>query len=158
MIHRFNDLQASVLLAFVRSGADAVFDSPDVDHHREPIKNKHADSKPGGSKSREKTKRNGDWRDEKKQYGAHYSVTFVNVSEAGNDAEQNRHRVACFWFGWCSGLARPIAAITGLCILGQSRATIRTRHRIGAAGLRLSWRVSVFHFVKIDALNVTRAP
>lgn len=128
-----------------------------MDHHREPIKHQHADSEAGRSESGQEPKHDGDWRNEKKQNRARYSVAFVNVAKAGDNAEQNRHRIARLWLGRRGCLARPIAAVTRLRILWQSGAAIGTSHGVGADLLRLSWCVRVFHFVKVDNLRSSEA-
>ena len=109
-----------------------------MNHDAEPIKNEDAEPKPGGSKSGQECEGKRNWGDEKQEERAHHFVSFVNVSEAGNDTEQHRHRVARSWFGCFRGAERPIAAGASLRILGQQRAAIWTRHHVRAHRVRLS--------------------
>lgn len=135
----------SVLFASVRRWFNAIVDSPDVQHHRAPIGDEHQNSPTRGrdrSQDRESDRRRGD---EKEDEGAHYAVPFVNVTQTGNYAKQDRHRVAGFWLGRFRCFQRPIAIRAVRRVFRQGRAAIRALLRVPANLLGLSRRVGVFH-------------
>ena len=116
-----------------------------MQHDRAPVRDQHQDSPTSGSHCRNNREANRDRRDQKKNKTTHHAVTFVNVTEPGNDAEQDRHRIAGFRFGGLGCFERPIAIRAMRRVLRQQRPAIWTRFRVPTDLLRLSRRVGVFH-------------
>ncbi len=114
-------------------------------HYRTPVGNQHQDSPTGGrdrGQDGEEDRRRGD---EKQDERPHNAMTFINMTQAGNDAEQNRHGITRFRLGRFRCLKRPIAVRARSRIFGQRGAAIWALLRVPAHFLGLGRCVGVFH-------------
>src|SRR5882757_2105810 len=139
-------LQRLILFAFVfLRRNDAIFDGIGVHGNADPIEDCEPESEPRAcdrSEGRESEHNQGAER--KKKSDA--AVTFVNMAEPGNDAEQRGHCVAGRALRCLGGaFPFPIATIAGLRVFRQTLAAIRTKHRIRGLSGR---SVCVFHQIK----------
>src|SRR6266700_1523295 len=136
----------SILFAFVfLRGDDAIFDGVGVHGNADPIEDGEPEpessacdrGKTGKSEHNQRT-------DGKKKSDA--AITFINMAESGDDAEQRGHSVArCALRRLGGTFPFPIATITGLCVFRQTLPAIRTKHRIRGLSGR---SVRVFHQIK----------
>lgn len=113
-------------------------------HHREQIDEEKTGPETGGRDCRqqhENSRRNRPCHPQK----TGQFMSFINMAQAGNDAQEHSHRIARFAFRGFRFLARPIAATALLRAFGQQVAAIRTRHRVRAASLLLRRCVGVLH-------------
>src|SRR5437667_10516626 len=84
-------------------------------------------------------------------------MAFIDMAESGNDAEQYRHRIACFRLRRLGGFKCPVAVGARLRVCGPGGPAKRTFHGVEADRCRL-WRcVSVFHRQLDSLLFVTTA-
>src|SRR5438309_10980355 len=128
-----------------------------MQHYCSPIGDQHQDS-PSGRRDRGQNCESDGGRSNEEQYErAHHAMTFIDMAESGNDAEQYRHRVARLRLCRLGGLKCPVAVGARLRVCGQGGPTKRTLHGVEADRCRLWRSVSVFHTRIESLLIVTRA-
>ena len=73
-------------------------------------------------------------------------MSFIDVSQTGNDTEHHCDQVARFAFRGLCCAAHPIAAVAAFRVFRQKMPAIRARHFIACGRFRLgSGRIRVFH-------------
>ena len=122
-----------IFFAFVFfRGHYAIVDCVGMKHYRAEVEEKETQppaSRREGGQQYEKS----DWNRAKHPEKAHKFVSFIDVSQTGNDTQDNCYCVARFAFGGFRRAALPIAPVTALRITWQEMPAIRTRHFISRA-------------------------
>ena len=133
----------SILFAFVfLRWDDAVFDGVGMHGNADPIEDGEPEPEPRARDRGQAGESEDDQRPNGKQK-SDAAVTFVNMAEPGDDAEQGRHCVARRALRCLDGaLPFPIATIAGLRVFRQTLTTIRTKHCVRGLSGR---SVCVFH-------------
>src|SRR4030095_8448907 len=108
-------------------------------HHRGEIEEEKAESPSGRGKGSKKDKNADRYRANHPEQANQY-VSFIYVSQTGNDAEHHCDQVACFAFRGLCCAADPIAAVTAFRVLRQKMPAIRARHLIACGRFQLSSR------------------
>ena len=136
----------SVLFALVFFGwRYAIVHCVGVKHYRDEVEEKQAEAPARRSECRQQHE-DPDWDRTKHPQKARELVSLVNMSQAGNDTEDNRDGVTRFAFRRFSRSARPITPVAARGILSQQMAAVWTRHFISSARLSASrWRIRVLH-------------
>src|SRR4029077_5292722 len=136
-------LQRLILFAFVfLRRNDAIFDGVGVHGNADPIEDGEPEPKSRACNRSKARESEHNQRAERKKK-SHAAVTFVNMAEPRNDAEQRGHCVARRALRYLNGaFPFPIASIASLRVFRQALAAIRTKHRIRGLSGR---SVCVFH-------------
>ena len=114
-------------------------------HYRDEVEEKQTETPARGSECRQQHE-DPDWDRTKHPEKARELVSLVNMSQAGNDTEDNRDGVTRFALRRLSRAARPITPVAACGILRQQMAAVWTRHFISSAQLSASrWRIRVLH-------------
>jgi hypothetical protein len=117
-----------------------------MEHDAEPIQREEQSTEAGGERkceSRDEDRHRG--ADEKQQRPKQF-VTFIDMTQTWNDAEQNGHGIARLPFRRLGRAARPVTTVASLRVFGQEMPAVGAGHLIGLVktGLGL-WGVGVFH-------------
>ena len=105
-----------ILLAFVRRRRHAILNRPGVNHYADPIKHQQSNSESGGSNRGQNSEDDSNRSNDEQNDRPDNPMTFVNVTESGNHAEQYCHRIARFWFRRLGRFERPITVGARLCV------------------------------------------
>src|SRR5437762_2596049 len=135
-----------ILFAFVfLRRHNAVLNPVGMKHRCGEIEEKQAKAPAGGSERSEENK-NADWDGANHPEKTRQDVSFIDVSQAGNDAEHYRDRVARFSFSRLCRAAHPITAVAAFGVFRQKMPAIRARHLIARGRFRRSCRgIRIFH-------------
>jgi len=130
----FNAFHAAtilILFAFVFFRRyDAIVYSIRVKHYRDEVKEKQADAESGRCDCRQKYENSHGNRSGHPQKTCEF-MSFVDMSQTGNDAEDNSYRVTGFAFRSFRRAALPIASVTALRVLWKEMPAVRTKHLVG---------------------------
>src|SRR5947209_18439161 len=142
-IQQWNGL---ILLAFVFARrCDPIFYSIGAEHYGAEEEEEKAETPASGCESGQQHENPDRNRSGHPQKTCEF-MSFVDVSQAGNDTQDNRYCVTRLALGSFRRAALPIASITALRALRQQMSTIWTRHFVSGVRLWLGGgRVGVFH-------------
>src|SRR5438132_4712416 len=128
-------LQRLILFAFVfLRRNDAVFDGVGMHGNADPIEDGQPEPEPRARDRGQAGEAEHDQRADGKQK-SDAAITFVNMAEPGDDAEQGGHCVARRALCCLDGaFPFPIATIAGLRVFRQTLTAIRTKHRVRGLG------------------------
>ncbi len=101
-----------------------------MEHYRDEVKEKEADAEAGRGDCGQKYENSHGNRSGHPQKTCEF-MSFVDMSQTGNDAEDNCYRVTRFAFRSFRRAALPIASVTALRVLWQEMPAVRTRHLVG---------------------------
>src|ERR1051326_9043779 len=105
---------------------------------------------PTGRGERSEENKNADWDRADHPEKTRQDVSLIDVSQAGNDTEHHRDRVARFTFGRLCRAAHPITAVAAFRVFRQKMPAIRARHLIARYCFgRRRWGICVFHIHKL---------
>jgi hypothetical protein len=110
-----------------------------MEHDRDEVKEKKTEA-PAGRCECSQQHKDPHWDRTKHPEKARELVSFVNMSQAGNDTKDNCDGVARFAFGRFSRAARPITSVTPFDILRQKMPAVWTGHFIPGAWFGASGR------------------
>src|SRR6058998_2171679 len=120
-----------ILFAFVFFRRyDAIVYCICVKHYRDEVKEKETDAEAGRGDRRQKYENSHGNRSGHPQKTCEF-MSFVDMSQTGNDAEDNCYRVTRFAFRSFRRAALPIASVAALRVLWQEMPAVRTRHLVG---------------------------
>jgi hypothetical protein len=127
---RFNPSTISILFAFVFFRCyDTIVYSIRMEHHGDEVKEKEADAEAGrGDRGQKYENSHGNCSGHPQKTCE--SMSFVNMSQTRNDAQDNCYCVTRFAFCSFRRAALPIASVTALRVLWQEMSAVRTGHFI----------------------------
>ena len=144
MVRRCNPLSVLFTLVLFR-WRHAIVHRVGMKHYRDEIEEKQTEAPARRSECRQQHE-DPDWDRPKHPQKARELVSLVNMSQAGNDTEDNCDGVTRFAFRRFSRPARPITPVAARGVLRQQMSAVWTLDFISSARLRLScWRVRVLH-------------
>ena len=143
---RWNPSRISILLAFVLFRRyHAILDPVGVKHRRGEIEEEQTEAPPGrGKRSKENKNTHRDCANHPEK--AREDVSFIDVSQTGNDTEHHCDQIARFAFRGLCCAAHPITPVAAFRVFRQKMPAIRARHFIACSWFRLDgWRICVLH-------------